>query len=142
MAERQYLDANVLVRLLTADKEDDARAVRDHLKSATRPVAVITPVTMNEVVFVLRGALYGWGRESLVKAVQAMLDLPAVIEDRDVMDMAADFFENVHNNWADCVVAAYALSRAEGRLLSFDRGIDRIPGLRREEPARTNEAGL
>jgi predicted nucleic acid-binding protein len=134
MPERQYLDANILVRLLAVDVEDQARAARDYLKSSMRPEAVIAPVTLDEMVFVLRGPLYGWGRESLVKALRAVLDLPASFEDREVMEKATDIFEKAHNDWADCVVAAYAIERAGGRLLSFDRGLDRIPGLQREEP--------
>lgn len=141
MTERQFLDANILIRLVTADNEADARAVRDYLRRGDRPVAIVTPVTLNEVVFVLRGSLYGWGRESLASAVRAILDLPLVVQDREVVEQATSLFERVHPDWADCILSAYALRDAGGALLSFDRGLDRIPGLLRSEPPRTQEPG-
>lgn len=136
MTQRQYVDANPLIRLLVRDNEAQAAAVSGYLGLPTseRFRLFITPSTLSEVIFVLVGAVYRYSRADAVRAVDAILALPFEFEDLEVVQTAVDLYRDHHNSWPDCLVAAYALIRAEGRILSYDKGLNRIPGLTRVEP--------
>lgn len=133
---REYLDANLLVRLVTQDKPEQAAAVAAYISEARagHVTLTLTPATLSEVVFVLLGVVYQRSRSDVSAAVDAILELPIEIADRAVVETAASLFRDHHPGWSDCLVSAYALERAEGRLLSYDRKLSRIPGLTRIEP--------
>ncbi len=134
--DSEYVDSNVLLRLVRKDdinqSERSERYVRTALANDLN-LKVAAP-TVSEFVYVLSGPAMGYAREEVASAVGKLLLLPFVIDDSDVIERALTLFKEHHPDWDDCVVSAYALERAEGRLLSFDRGLRRIPGLRRQEP--------
>lgn len=136
MSHREYLDANLIVRLITQDRPDQAAAVAAYISHARagRVTLTLTPATLSEVVFVLLGAAYRRTRADVSAVLDAILELPIEIDDRAVVETAASLFRDHHPGWSDCLVSAYALERADGRLLSYDRQLARIPGLARIEP--------
>ena len=136
MTQRQYVDANPLVRVLVRDNQAQAVAVRTYLSlpASERPRIVVTPSTLSEVVFVLVGSVYRYSRAEVARALDAILNLPLEVQDLDVVQAAIELYQDHHDEWADCLVSAYALLRAEGRILSYDKGLRRIPGLKRFEP--------
>lgn len=136
VADLCYVDTNVLLRLLLADHPSHSPAAVALLREArARELDLaITPSTISECVYVLGGARLGFTRMEVAAAIEAVLALPATLEDRDLVNLALDLFRTVHNDWDDCLVAAYALRRAHGRLVSFDKGLERIPGVVRLEP--------
>ncbi len=68
-------------------------------------------------------------------ALEAILILPLVILDRPIMQAALALYRDHHNDWDDCLLAAYATVQAEGRIVSFDRGLGRVPGVALVQPA-------
>lgn len=136
MSDREYLDANLIVRLLTRDNPGQAAAVAAYIARprSERLTLTLTPATLSEIVFVLLGVVYRRSRVEVSGAVDAILELPIEIEDRAVVETAVSLFRDHHPGWSDCLIAAYAIERAEGRLLSYDRALSRIPGLTRIEP--------
>lgn len=95
----------------------------------------IAASTVSELVFVLRGAVVGKTRAETVQALSAAFLLPAEFDDIGVLLRAMDLYRDDHPDCDDCLVAAYALERGDGRVLSFDRALDRIPRVTRIEPA-------
>ncbi len=138
VAEPEYVDTNVLVRLLMDDDPVQSPAARAYFRAAASGKArpFISASTISELVYVLGGPRLRFERARLAEAVEAVLDLDAVVSDRSVVARACALLRTAHPDWDDCLLAAYAIERAEGRLVSFDRGLDRIPGLRREAPAQ------
>ena len=136
MTERQYLDANILVRLLTGDQPSQARAAASYINrpKSNRPNLILTPATLSEVVFVLLGQLYRRSRAEVSDALGAIIDLPIEIDDRRIVETAVSLYRDHHPGWGDCLLAAYSLERAGGNLLSYDRALSRIPGIVRVEP--------
>ncbi|MGK2966351.1 MAG: PIN domain-containing protein [Tepidiformaceae bacterium] len=129
------VDTNVLVRYLTDDHEGHSRAARAMLMDPGEEL-IVTAATMSEVVFVLRGSIYGFGRLEISSALFALLNLPSLsFPERTILTAAAHLYRDHHNNWNDCLVAAYAFEHAGGRVASFDKGLDAIPGLTRAAPA-------
>lgn len=125
------LDTNVLARLVLNDvpeqREQAAAAISDAARNGDR--LFVAAITISELVFVVRGAVYGLDRSAIADVVQSVLDLPITVLDRAEVELALDLYRDVHPDWDDCLLAAYARTRAGGRVLSFDRGLARMPGL-------------
>ena len=131
MPERAYLDANVLLRLLLYDEPGQAEAVAALLRESerSRPELRLASVTLAEIVFVLGGAVYRLERAAVAGVIEVILGLPITIEERDVAERALAIYRDDHPNWADAYLAACALLRANGRLVTFDRELKRLPEL-------------
>jgi predicted nucleic acid-binding protein len=137
MAEQAFVDTNVLLRYFLKDVPEQSEAAIAFVASSRQPGGVrlaVSPTTISEVIFVARGPHYRLDRASLVEVVGALLNGPLTLLDRSVVARAHALYRDVHDDWDDCLLAAYAIERTEGRLVSFDRGLDRIPGLTRTEP--------
>lgn len=137
MPDPEYVDTNVLLRLLMDDDPVQSPATRDYFRRAAAGGAktVISAATISELVYVLGGPRLGFDRERLAEAVEAVIGLEALVPDRAVIARACELLRTTHPDWDDCLLAAYAIERADGRVVSFDRGLDRIPGLSRQAPA-------
>lgn len=132
-----FVDTNVLLRLLLADHEDHSPAARDYFRGLreTGRVAGLTPAIVSEVVFVLQGPRYRRSREEIASALELVLQLPLHVVDREEVQQAISLYRTVHPDWDDALLAAYAISRADGELVSFDIRLARIPGVQRISPA-------
>jgi predicted nucleic acid-binding protein len=98
------------------------------------PALDVASSTVSETIFVLRGKNYEFDRVRIVAFLEGLLALPVRIVERPIIERAVGLYRDVHSDWDDCLLAACALERSNGRLVSFDRGLDRIPGLTRIEP--------
>lgn len=136
MPEPAFIDTNVLLRLLLDDDPIQSPPARDYVRQATaeRPLPIVAATTVSELVYVLRGQRLAFDRGRAANAVVGVLELGVTVQDREVIATAAELLRSIHDDWDDCMVAAYAIERAGGRLVSFDRGLGRIPGLQRQEP--------
>ncbi len=135
-SNQEYVDANVLLRLGRRDVPAQVARSEKYLRAALEggTALVVAPTTVSEFVYVLSGAVLAYSRNDVVSAIENLLALPFQFEDASVVASALTLYRDHHPDWDDCVVAAYALERADGRLVSFDRGLSRIPGLQRQEP--------
>lgn len=132
-----YLDTNILLRIATKLPTDQAAATEQLLRDAQSgriAPPLIAVSTLSEAVLVLLGRTYRVTRSGVAAFIEALLAAPLRFPERAVIERALDLYRDVHNDWDDCLLAAYALERSAGRLASFDRGLDRIPGLTRIEP--------
>ncbi len=129
-------DTNVLLRLILNDSPGKTSAVQDFLAvpESVRGAVELHTTTVSEFVYVLGSSHQGFARAAIARALEVVLALPFRIVEPEVIRVALDFYRSVHSDWDDCVVAAYAVHRTAGRLLSYDRDLRRIPGLDRFEP--------
>ncbi|MEX1104078.1 MAG: type II toxin-antitoxin system VapC family toxin [Dehalococcoidia bacterium] len=137
MPEAAQVDTNILLRYFLKDSAEKAAAVHALVSGLSEPAAprlVVSAATVSEVVFVARGATYRRTRSDLVELLGLLLAGPFSLPDRQVVSRARDLYRDVHDDWNDCLLAAYALEQGDGSVVSFDRGLDRIPGLTRVEP--------
>jgi predicted nucleic-acid-binding protein len=134
--DADYIDANVILRVLLDDDPEMSRRAERYLDQAgiRAPLTILMGSTLSEVVFVLRGHVYAYSREQIASAVDAILQLPVTIPDRAAIELALEFYRHHHNDWDDSLLAGYAVSSGSGRVVSFDRGLARIPGVTRIEP--------
>lgn len=111
------------------------RLLRD-AEAGRIPRPLVASSTMSEAVFVLSGKVYSYTRIAIGSFIELLAAAPLRFEERSIIDRALGIYRSVHDDWDDCLLAAYAIERAGGRLASFDRGLDRIPGLTRIDPLR------
>lgn len=77
------VDANILVRAVVQDDEDQAKAAVALLRDAEL-IAVPLPC-LCEFVWVL-GRVYGFGRDDIAAAIEALLSAGKVVADRSAAD--------------------------------------------------------
>lgn len=131
-----FLDTNVLLRHLT----------RDHLEHSPRATAYLKRVESGEIqvriadtvvfetVFTLE-RFYQQSRDRIRDALLPLLELPGVIlpGKRHYPEVFAVYIEQ-NLSFADAYHVVLAKSLKLDQFASFDRGIDRVPGIRRVEP--------
>lgn len=129
------LDTNLLVRILTRDNEDEARAVDDLLAESSDEAFFVPATVMLEIEWVLRSA-YKKTRLERIGAFNALLSNGALsVERHGAFEVALDLFERVaRSDLADCMHLALAEAHENGPhspLVTFDKICSRLPGTQR-----------
>lgn len=126
------LDANILLRYLTNEPRELADPVAEILEAAheQRTLLVVTTLTLAEVIYVLE-SVYRWDRATIA---DRLLELIAAdlftFPEHDVVIQALTWYR-AHPvvRFGDAYVAALAVVRGHGQVISFDRGLRRVPGI-------------
>ncbi len=127
-----YLDTNILVRHLTGDPP--AMAARATHLLATEPDLVLVDLVAAEMVYVL-GSFYEVPRAQVAEALRALLAMQTVRCDGALMLLrAAEVYETHRLDFAEAYLVACAEDSGVGRIVSFDRSIDRVGSVERVEP--------
>jgi predicted nucleic acid-binding protein len=129
------LDTNVFLRFLLKDHDVlSPRATEFFRKLNSGQVTVdLGEISLFEVVFTLHRQ-YKRGRTEIAETVSDFISHPSVrFPQRDRALTALSIFDSNNVDFGDAYIAALALE-SDGRVISFDRDFDRIPGLTRVEP--------
>ena len=126
------LDANILLRFLTDEPRNLAGRVAGILEQAEESgiALVVPPLIFAEVVYVLE-SVYRWPRSDIA---QGLLDLIrasvlVVLEESTILQTLAWYRDRSGLDFADAYVAALAIERSHGTVISFDRDLRRLPGI-------------
>lgn len=125
-------DTNVLVRLLIADDDvQSSKARRVFDEAAERDVSVwVSDTVLVEVVWTL-GRAYGRERSDIVMALRALASHATVaLESPAAVRSATDAFEQGPADFADCLLAMKAAAAGCDQVVTFDRGMRVLPGVR------------
>ena len=127
-----FVDTNVLVRHLTGDPPDLAARATRYL--GTVDELLLPDVILAEVAYVLE-SFYEAPRTQVAATLRAVLAFPAIrVLDADLLQRAVEVYEVHRLDFADAYLVASAERSGVGSIASFDRSIDRVPTVRREEP--------
>jgi predicted nucleic-acid-binding protein len=126
------VDANVLLRYLTdapRDMADRAAAILE-LAERERASLVVAPLTLAEVVYVLQ-SVYHWERtEIAVRLIELVSASVLVFLEPEVVQQALRWYRDLHAvHFADAYIAAVAVARGHGNVVSFDRELHRMTGV-------------
>ena len=121
------IDTNVLVRHLTGDPADQARRATMFLSTAE--TLDLPAVIVAELVYVLE-SVYEQSRTQVAALVRAVLAHPPIRADDE---LTLEHYETTGAHFAEAYLAALA-QQGDGRVASFDRGLDRITTITRVEP--------
>lgn len=136
MTALPFLDTNVFLRHLVQDHEDHSpratlyfnRIEHDGLRVETAATVVF------ETVFTLQ-SFYKHSRSDIRDNVLPLLRLPGIaLPGKRRLQRAFALYTSTNLSFADCFHVAIAEARKAPQFVSFDRGLDRIPGINRVEP--------
>jgi uncharacterized protein len=133
-----FIDTNLLLRhILADDPELSPRATAYLVRIERGEIAVRTTDTVVFEAVYTMDRHYRLPREVVRDGVQPILDLRGVVLPGKVSYRFAFDLWVTHPafSFADCFHAAVMRRLGLTELISFDRGLDRLPGMTRTEPA-------
>lgn len=126
-----FVDTNVLIRHLTGDPPAQARRATRFLEQADE--LLLTDLILAEVAYVLE-SFYDLGRTRVADTLRAILAFPSIrVLDGELLYRAIEVYEVHRLDFADAYLVASAERTGIGVIASFDRSIDRVTTVRREE---------
>ena len=127
-----FIDTNVLIRHLTGDPPELAARATRFLADAED--LLLPDLILAEVAYVLE-SFYETPRAQVATTLRAVLAFPAIrVLDADLLQRAVEVYEVHRLDFADAYLVASAERTGIGIIASFDRSIDRVTTVRREEP--------
>jgi predicted nucleic acid-binding protein len=127
-----FIDTHVLVRHLTGDPPELAGRATRYLAAASE--LLLPDLILAEVAYVLE-SFYDAPRAQVARTLRSVLAFPAVrVVDSDLLHRAVEIYEVHRLDFADAYLVASAEQTGVGVVVSFDRAIDRITTVRRDEP--------
>ncbi len=93
---------------------------------------VLADTVVAEIVCVLE-SIYDKDRSAIADVIRSLVSEPNVFcERKSTLLFATDIYELTRLHWIDGYLAASATTRKRTQVLSFDKGIDKIKGVRVE----------
>ena len=127
-----FVDTNVLIRHLTGDPPELAARAARYLAGADE--LLLPDLILAEVGYVLE-SFYEAPRTQVATTLRAVLAYPAIrVLDADLLQRAVEIYEIHRLDFADAYLVASAERTGIGVIASFDRIIDRVATVHREEP--------
>lgn len=128
-----FVDTNVLIRHLTGEPPAQARRATRYLEQADE--LLLPDLILAEVAYVLE-SFYEVERAEAASTLRAILAFPAIrVLDVELLQRAVEVYEVHRLDFADAYLVASAERTGIGVIVSFDRSLDRVTTVRREEPA-------
>ncbi len=129
------IDTNVLVRFLTGDEPEQARAARQFMGGLSQSdPGFISREVMVELVWVLERA-YGFSRAEVAGALEGLLSATEIeVESADDTGRAVFQYREEAFGFADLMIAAAARRVDAVPLVTFDRKAAQIPGVELLDP--------
>jgi predicted nucleic acid-binding protein len=128
-----FVDTNILIRHLTGDPPEQARRATRYLEQADQ--LLLSDLILAEVAYVLE-SYYDVARPQVAETLRSVLAFRAIrVIDEALLQRAVELYEVHSSDFADAYLVANAERTGVGVVASFDRGIDRVGTVRREEPA-------
>lgn len=128
----KLLDANAVIRYLTADDAKKAKRV-ERLFRNTSDRFILTDVSVAEIVWVLESH-YQISKSDIVAKLRLLLSLETIEANKALLSDALDFYWSRNIDYIDAYIAAYAVHEQIDTVVSYDRDLDKIAGISREEP--------
>ncbi len=127
-----FVDTNILVRHLTGDPPELAARATGYLADASE--LYLADLIAAETVYVLE-SYYEAPREQIATAMRALVSMRSVVTvDPALLLRTIEVYENDRLDFAEAYLVACAESTGTGRVVSFDRAIDRVNTVERIEP--------
>lgn len=127
-----FVDTNILVRHLTGDPPAVAARATAYLASASE--LYLADLIVAETVYVLE-SYYEAPRSQVAVAMRSLIAYDAIVTvDPALLLRAIEVYEIDRLDFAEAYLVACAESTGVGRVVSFDKAIDRVTTVERIEP--------
>lgn len=134
--KRAYVDANVILRLITGDPPEMAAQAESLFQRVDEGAIelLVEPVVVAEVVWVL-SSFYGFSAHEIASVVQTFLISGGVISDEKLeLLQALALYENKNIDFVDALLAVKMMKQGVHEVYSFDKHFDRLESIRRMTP--------
>lgn len=131
-----FLDTNVLLlHLLANDPEQSPRATAYLERAGSGELQVrVADTVVFETVFTLQRRFHRTKTE-IRDALLPLIELPGIVlPGKRRYRRVFDYYVNLNLSFADAYHAVLAQQWGLEEIVSFDQGLDRVPGLRRRVP--------
>ena len=118
------LDTNILVRYITRDDHNQSELARIVIEGAEKEGRRlhISTLVLVELVWVLRGGVYGFEREAVAEVLELILESPVFeVQDRDLVRTAAVQFRRGPADFSDYLIGEQDRKVGCTTTLTFDR---------------------
>lgn len=113
------LDTNILARYLTRDDEQQWQQAVSIIQQ--NPPCFITNIVLRELVWVTKGASYGFRKEEIISVLESMLHSAAFeFEDRSTVDQALQRYKQGKADFSDYLIGAVSRQAGCTETISFD----------------------
>jgi predicted nucleic acid-binding protein len=133
-----FLDANIIIRLLTGDDPEKQRRARELFKRIEAgDLTLALPATVIfECIFTLTSPrLYRLPKQEAVALLLPLLKLPHLkVENRQTVLRAADLYATTPLSFGGAYIAAGMEQAGSDVIYSYDKGFGRLKGTVRKEP--------
>ena len=127
-----FVDTNILIRHLTGDPPAQASRATRFLEQVDE--LLLPDLIVAEVAYVLE-SIYATPRIDVAHTLRAVVGFrPIRVLDEDLLLRAIEIYEVHRVDFADAYLVASAERSGVGVVASFDRAIDRVGTVKREEP--------
>ena len=128
------IDTNVLIRLLTQDPPDQAARAEALVAAADPDSLILTEMILAESAYVLESAYRLPRDEVAAKLLEAMGTRQVRVAYPELLETAIAIYARHGLDFADSYLCALDILSDAGPVLSFDRGLDEVPGVERAAP--------
>jgi predicted nucleic-acid-binding protein len=136
--ELEFLDTNVILRLMTRDNQEQGERSYHLFQevAAGKPSLVTSESVIVEAVYVLSSAvLYNLPRQKIKDDLSTVVSLPGLqVPRKRAILRALDLYASTTLDFVDALNVEYVRDMGLTTIVSFDRDFDRIPGIQRREP--------
>ncbi|MGB3300190.1 MAG: type II toxin-antitoxin system VapC family toxin [Phormidesmis sp.] len=123
------LDTNILVRYLTRD--DELQWQKAILVIQRNQPCFVTNIVLCELVWVLRGAAYGFRKAAIIDVLEAMLHSAAFeFENRSTVDQALQRYKQGKADFSNYLIGAVSRQAGCTEIVSFDGKLKSEKGFR------------
>ena len=125
------LDTNILVRFITRDEPAQSEAARELIETTEREGGRlhISTLVLVELVWVLRGGVYGFSRSEVAEVLELILDSRVFqVQDRDLIRRALTAFRRGPADFSDYLIGEQDRGAGCDETLTFDRRLAESDG--------------
>lgn len=123
------LDTNILVRYLTKDDEQQWQQAVALIQQ--NQLCFVANIVLCELIWVLKGANYGFRKDEIIKTLEAMLHSSAFeFESRSTVDQALQRYRQGQADFSDYLIGAISHQIGCTETVSFDGKLKAEKGFR------------
>jgi len=125
------VDTDVIIRFLTNDDSKKAKSFEHFLNSKQK--IILTDVGFAEIYWTLK-SFYKFPKGKIIPALNSIISFPSIASNKPLLSQTLNILQNHNISLIDAYNAAYSLINSDSKILSFDKGFDKISPITRQEP--------
>lgn len=125
------IDTDVVIRFLTRDDSQKAQRFERFLESGKK--GIITDVTFAEIYWTLN-SFYKFPKHKILNILEALISYKSISSNKEVLMYVIKILREQTISFIDAYTIAYAAIKNDAKILSFDKGFDKIKEIKRLEP--------